>query len=224
MSIIPLYTLTCHESQKMDFRKKMNRRLNEIAEVGLGVPFRTRLKHIRTGAINVIQMRDLPHIGNEIDLDTLVRTDLTRLRKSQILRTGDLIFRSRGLTFTAVLVERPLGNTVIAAPLVRIRPDIADVDPSYLLWCINSPVMQRHLRSRAEGSGVLAVNLSELNDIEIPLPLRERQERIARVARLAMQERMLRTRIDHISQQRTHEVLSRTVFGAPHPDHRGRAW
>ncbi len=208
----------------MDFRKKMNRRLSEIADVGLGVPFRTRLKHIRTGSINVIQMRDLPHIGNEIDLEGLVRTDLNRLRRIQILRAGDLIFRSRGLTFTSVMVERPLGNTVIAAPLVRIRPDITVVDPSYLLWCINSPVIQRHLRSRAEGSGVLAVNLSELNDIRIPLPPRERQRRIARIAHLAMQERILRTRIDRISQQRTHQVLSKTVFGASHFEHRGRVW
>ncbi|MBF2759874.1 MAG: restriction endonuclease subunit S [Ectothiorhodospiraceae bacterium AqS1] len=202
----------------------MNRRLDEIAAVGLGVPFRTRLRHIRTGAIKVIQMRDLPNIGNEIDIDALVRTDLTRLRKDQILRTGDLIFRSRGLTFTSVMIEKPLGNTVIAAPLVRIRPNISEVEPKYLLWCINSPVMQRYLRSRAEGSGVLAINLSELNDLQIPLLPRERQKRIARIAHLAMKERILRTRIDHISQQRTHEVLSKTVFGHRIPITKERVW
>ncbi len=208
----------------MDFGKKMNRRLNEIAEVALGVPFRTRLKHIRTGAFRVIQMRDLPSIGNDIDLEGLVRTDLARPKKSQNLRAGDLIFRSRGMTFTSVMIEKSPADTVLAAPLVRIRPHRAHVEPSYLLWCINNPVMQRQLRIRAEGSGVLAVNLSELNNIEIPLPGRSLQERIARIARLAMQERILRTRIDRISQIRTHTLLSETVFGPSYSDNEGKGW
>ena len=72
------------------------------------------------GNVSVIQMKDLTD-RNRVDSNALTLVDMEKPKEHHLVKPGDLIFRSRGLTTnSAILLDDP-GTAVVAAPLLRIR-------------------------------------------------------------------------------------------------------
>ena len=111
--------------------------------------------------------------------------------KSQLAKLGDIIFRSRGQTNTAALLNEDTKNTIVAAPLFRVRPDIKKVVSEFLLWWINQPSSQSYLASRSKGTMVKMVSKQGLENLEINLPSLERQAKIAEFFSLSVREQQL---------------------------------
>ena len=71
--------------------------LKDIASIQMGYSFRARLESMDSGAVAVIQMKDLTN-QNRVDCSALVRVDMENPKEHHLAKKGDLIFRSRGLT------------------------------------------------------------------------------------------------------------------------------
>ena len=110
--------------------------LGRLAEVRMGYSFRSRLEPDATGEVAVIQMKDIDD-SNLVHAKRLIRVQLAGLRSHHFVKRGDLLFRSRGITNSAALVSADLGQAVLAAPMLLIRPTADAVDPAYLQWYIN---------------------------------------------------------------------------------------
>ena len=168
----------------------MRRQLKDIARVQMGVPFRARIEPETDGAVAIIQMRDLTE-DNKLSQCNLTTVKMNSLNDHHLVKRRDLIFRSRGQTTTAAIIDTKIGPAVVAAPLLRIRVTSKHVLPEYLCWFINQSSAQAFLRSRATGTAMMVIGKSALDALEVPLPDLEAQEQIVALADLSNKEQRL---------------------------------
>jgi hypothetical protein len=181
-------------------------KLGEVAEVRMGYPFRSRVKHDPAGNVVVIQMKDIDE-QNNLHADEATRVSLAGRLDRHILLRGDLVFRSRGASNSAALVEMDLGDAVLASPLILIRAHA--VLPAYLQWFINSQKTQAKLTSLAVGTSVMMISTDILKDLEVPVPSLINQQRIAEIASLSLREHTLMARLSGQRRRLAEGVLMR---------------
>ena len=167
----------------------MKYKLKDIALVQMGLSFRSRIEPDADGNVSVIQMRDLTE--DKLDYRTLTTFNINGINERHLVQCKDLIFRSRGKTTTATIIDRELGRAVVAAPLFIIRATSEKVLPEYLYWFINLSSSQAFLHSRATGTAMIMIGKSALDALEIPLPNLETQARIVALADLLNKEQRL---------------------------------
>jgi restriction endonuclease S subunit len=165
-------------------------KLKDIATVSSGVTFRSRIEASKDGGVRVIQMKDLGD-DNFVHLGESIHIDHTQPKPNQLAKRGDIIFRSRGQTNTAALLNEDAESTIVAAPLFRVRADVKKVVPEFLLWWINQPSSQIYLASRSKGTMVKMVSKQGLEDLEVNLPSLEQQKKVAEFFSLSMREQQL---------------------------------
>jgi hypothetical protein len=167
-------------------------RLGEVASIRMGYPFRSRLEHDATGAIAVVQMKDIDD-ANLLHVEDAIRVNLADLKEHHLIRQGDLAFRSRGRTNSVALISADVGPAVLAAPMLLIRP--IEVLPAYLLWYINLPAVQATLAAQAEGTSVRMISKAALEQLVIAVPPLETQRRIVEIGQLASREARITTEL-----------------------------
>ena len=168
----------------------MLKTLKDIARVQMGLSFRSRIEPEADGAVAVIQMRDLTE-DNKLSQRKLITVKMDSLNGRHLVKCKDLIFRSRGQTTTAAIVDTEIGRAIVAAPLLRIRVTSKCVLPEYLCWFVNQPSAQAFLHSRATGTAMTVIGKAALDALQVPLPALETQERIVALAYLSNQEQRL---------------------------------
>lgn len=164
--------------------------LKDIASIQMGYSFRARLESMDSGAVAVIQMKDLTD-QNRVDCSTLARVDIVNPKEHHLAKRGDLIFRSRGLTSTsAILLDDP-GMAMVGAPLLRIRVTNGGILPEYLNWFISQPPAQAFLTSHAKGTAQKMISKETLDGLEVDVPPLEQQKTIVVLASLGETEQRI---------------------------------
>ena len=156
----------------------------------MGLAFRSRIEPEADGTVAVIQMRDLTE-DNKLSHRNLITIKMANLSDRHLVKRKDLIFRSRGQTTTAAIIDTEIGPTIIAAPLLRIRVTSKHVLPEYLCWFVNQSSAQAFLHSRATGTAMTLIGKSALDDLQVPLPPLETQKHIVALADLSNKEQKL---------------------------------
>ena len=176
--------------------------IKEIAQLSMGTNFRSGHEASGSDGLFVVQMKDLNN--SSVRIDTLEKLNLKPPRNVTFLKPGDIIFRSRGRTTTAVVVPRNIGKAVLSAPLFLVRvKDTSRVLPGYLCWYINQTPAQRFLYQRTEGSALKMITLRHLGELEIPVPALEIQDKIEKIVAMQMKETAL---FEEIKQKRARYV------------------
>jgi hypothetical protein len=176
--------------------------LKNIADVRAGYSFRTRLEAMETGSVAVIQMKDLTS-ANQVCCDELVKVDMETPKEHHLVRPGDLIFRSRGLTSNSALLVDDPGFAVLAAPLLRIRVTSTTVLPEYLNWYISQLPAQSYLTSCSEGTALKMISKQSLEKLEVFVPSIARQRLVVEMASLAAEEQRL---MKLLTEKRNHYI------------------
>lgn len=190
----------------------MKVKLEKIATVQTGYSFRSRLESLESAAVAVIQMKDLTS-ANRVCCDELVRVDMELPREHHLVRPGDLVFRSRGLTsHSALLIDDP-GAAVLAAPLLRIRVTSAALLPEYLNWFISQLPAQSYLASCAEGTALKMISKQSLEKLELVIPSLARQRFIVEMDALAAEEERILKALTDKRQQYISATLVRLAQG-----------
>lgn len=190
----------------------MKTKLKKIASIQMGYSFRSRIEAKDSGEVAVIQMKDLTD-DNSVDCSGLIRVDMELPKAHHIVRVGDLIFRSRGLTATSAILTDDPGVAVVSAPLLRIRVDEQLVLPEYLNWFISQTTAQSYLASRAMGTAQKMITKETLEGIEVFLPSLKRQREITELAALADKEQRLLSRLALKRRQYTSTILMQLAQG-----------
>lgn len=166
-------------------------RLADACTIHTGYTARGRLEPTATGGVLAIQLRDISPDGL-VDPERLTRVQLDGLAERYFVRTGDVVFRSRGERNTASALDERLQEPALAVlPLMVLRPKRDVVMPQYLAWAINQPPAQRHFDSAARGTNIRMIPRSSLDDLELDVPDIETQGKIVVVDALAEREREL---------------------------------
>lgn len=168
----------------------MKIKLKMLASIQTGHSFRSKLEPDTDGNISVIQMKDLTE-DNRLNSEELVQIDLQDLKEHHRVKINDLAFRSRGQTNTAAIIDQQLKDTVIAAPLLRIRVESNLILPAYLCWFINQPSSQAMLQSKATGTAVRMIGISALEELEVVVPSLDIQQKIIKIYQLSIDEQKL---------------------------------
>ena len=181
--------------------------LKNIVDVQAGYSFRARLESMETGSVAVIQMKDLAS-SNRVCCDELVKVDMDAPKGHHLVRPGDLIFRSRGLTSTSALLVDDPGVAVLAAPLLRIRITNDVILPEYLNWYISQLPAQSYFASCAEGTALKMISKQSLENLEMFVPSIARQRLVVEMATLAAEEqRILKTLTEKRNQYISSKLL-----------------
>jgi hypothetical protein len=183
-------------------------KLSAVADVQMGYSFRSRLEHDPEGTVAVVQMKDIDET-NLLHIGQATRVVLPLGKSHHFLRAGDVLFRSRGRSHGAALVPEAIGTSVLAAPMLLIRP--RRVLPAYLSWYLNASTTQAQLAARSEGTSVRMISAEALKELDIPLPSPIVQQRIVRAAALADQEQRLMARIATLRERLTTQLLLRNI-------------
>ncbi len=172
-------------------------KLGEISNLRYGITMRGAVKPLSEkelqkvkNPIGLVQMRDLTEY-NELELEDMYYVKDDGTSHSHLLEPGDILFRSRGVTNTAVHLRNIPENLVASSPLTVIRVKSTNADPAYVAWYINHTEGQRQIKRFAMGTSLLSISIADLRQMKVQLPPLETQRRIVEVAVLAQQEQML---------------------------------
>jgi len=183
-------------------------KLKHIASVQMGLTFRTRLEQLPNGNMAVIQMKDFI-ADNRLDSENLTLANIPNLKRHHVVCVNDLIFRSRGVTSTAALVDWDIKNTVLSAPLLRIRVNDSSVLPDYLRLYINLPTSQAFLQRHATGTVMQLIGKQTLNALEVSIPSLDIQQCIVQLDHLAEREQFIQKQLSARRQQWINSVIRR---------------
>jgi hypothetical protein len=167
----------------------MKKRLRDIADFRIGYQFRGKVKPDPTGAVRVVQIKD-------IDSDLRIRVpDLTPVSidkpEPYLTQAGDVLFLNRGHRLYAVVVPELPPNTIATGYFFILRPNPRVMLPEYLAWSLNQPDFQDSLRPYHRGSHIPMVSRIDVEELKIQVPPLEVQRRILALNDLLDEERRL---------------------------------
>ena len=172
-------------------------KLDAIADIRMGVNLRGRdaTRAVESGSCRLVRIGDVSQDGTWINADFARIEPAERIREELFLRSGDVLFPNRGTRTTAIAFRLEVSRALAGAQFFVLRPDAAKVVPEYLAWYLRSEESARHFEERRKGTYVQIVQRSDLAEMELPLPPLDVQQRIVKVAALAVEERVLSERV-----------------------------
>lgn len=196
-----------------------NLSLEEIAQIRSGFTVRVKVEpippdQVTENHVRLVQMKDLDEY-NRFHLEEVYAVEIDNIKPSHFLKSDDVLFRSRGVTNTAVHIGKIPSGLVAASPLVVIRAEPGVIDPAYLTWYLNYPG-QRQILPLSIGTSVPNVTVAGLKALEIPLPPLATQRTIATLADLGQQEQALMAALADKRQTYLHALLSQCAQGQIH--------
>jgi hypothetical protein len=166
-------------------------RLESIAEIRMGFPFRQAIERDPAGTIGVVQMKDFTEY-HQLDLTDVYRVNLQEKEAERhLLRHNDILFRARGVTNHAAIVPPEILTCVASPHLTVLRIRSEKVDPHYVAWYLNHPQAQERLRRSSEGTSLMMINKKAIGEFEIELPPLDKQHKIAALGECAQQEQQI---------------------------------
>lgn len=195
--------------------KSMQSFLKDIAEVRTGLTLRGQdaSKQFDEEGLHLLKISDLT-AGGAIHIELPQPLKVTESMEKFRVAPGDVVVANRGVRMTAALVDDRVaalaGNQVYI-----IRADRSKVLPEYLWWFLNRPSTQSFLKYRARGSYVKTIPIKLIREeLPIPLPPLEIQQRISEFASLARREAELTEEI-FILKSTYREALFTQMLNAP---------
>ena len=164
--------------------------LKELASVQIGQNFKCRLDNVKDPNIYVIQMKDLTD-DNRLNTNDLYGIDLEEIKEKYLVQNNDILFRSRGKTNTAALIDQEIISTVVGSPLFLVRVISKEVEPAYLCWYINHPSSQAYFARMAKGTSVQMIDKQALMDLVVYVPPLDIQEKVVALHELCKEEQRL---------------------------------
>jgi hypothetical protein len=199
--------------------------VGEISDVQTGFQFRSGVTPEPHGSHLVIQAKDIAELGgHRLQVGDLVSTTPKGNSRNHVVRDGELLFLARGRRNYATVLEGLEGATKPAVPagyFFILRPTSASVRPDYLHWAINQDPSQLYLKSMSRGSHIPFVPKQALMDLTIDVPDLATQELIVKVARLAVQEEALLSRLAKKKRQFVSAACMNAARNVGHMDRRG---
>ena len=120
---------------------------------------------------NRITHHDMPHVSDH---------DRVRLSK-YALREGDIVFSRVGSVDRRALVRNTEEGWLFSGRCLRVRPDVKEIDPTYLSYFFGLPAFQEFVRSIAVGATMPSLNTKILSDVSIFYPPLPDQRTIAHI-------------------------------------------
>ncbi len=165
----------------------MKTKLKNIANIHLGYSFRSKIQKDENGNVKIIQMKDLT-VEFKVNINSLDKTEIQDVKNHYIIQKNDIIFKTRGLDTTACFLDNEVTNTILAAPLLRIRVESKNILPEFIFWYLNQKPAQVFFNSMAKGTFQKMITKQIIEELEIEIPTIEKQKKVVEISQLANKE------------------------------------
>ena len=155
--------------------------------------FQTR-KGVETrpdGTHLLLQIRDFDESRTAVDPSALARISPQGVEPDACLSSGDVLFLAKGARNFAYAVGDLPSPVLAASYFFVLRPD-PGVSARYLAWFLNQDSARRHfVRLATTGAHMPVVRRDVLENLELPVPPVETQQKIVELAALADEQQRL---------------------------------
>ena len=110
-----------------------------------------------------------------------------------ILYKGDILLASKGVYMTTQYKDD--APAVASTSFFVLRVLSSAVLPEYLHWYLNQPQTEQWFKSQQQGTGILSIRKSVVEDLEVSIPSIETQRQVVALSKLVKREYELRTSI-----------------------------
>lgn len=169
-------------------------KLLTLADVYSGLSFREKIVHKPHGEVGVVQLRSIVGDYSAIDSD-LDRIADSGIKPKYFLECGDILLVSKGANNHAVLLDPPVGKVIASSSFFIVKLKRQNVESAYLHWFLNHPLTQNELKKQQSGTYTPTLKIAALQDLDIPIPAKERQVKIGNLFRLQLREKKLQNRL-----------------------------
>ncbi len=180
----------------------MKTQIKDIASVRTGV-FATPSSK---GEVAYLQTNHFDEQGN---LKRFVKTDLSTnsVNPKHILTPGEVLFSSKGSKNFATVFTYDYPVSVASSSFLVLSPEFSDILPEYLSWLLNSPDVQIQLKKEALGTAIQSITKSSLEDLIIPIPPINYQEKILKLTALCQMAKNIRYKISKLESTMIEEQI-----------------
>ena len=150
--------------------------IGNVAEVFRGKAVTKKDPAGNIGVVNISNIGDY-----EIDysgLDHLQEEE--RKVSNYILQEGDVLLPARGTAIRTAVFHTQSYPCIASANLIVIRPNPKMLNSTYLKVFLDSPIGNKIISGAQQGMVIMNISYRDLNVLEIPLPVIEKQEAVAK--------------------------------------------
>ena len=166
------------------WEKKKLRELSEKKDAVVSGPFGSNLKvsDYKTEGIPILRLQNIGK-GYFIEKDIkYISEEKAEELKYHSFISGDIALAKLGIPIgKTCIIPSHFKSGIITADIVRIRPDIKNIDYKYLEFYLNTDLSVAQLTENISGATRPRVNLSNVRDIKIPIPPLLDQKRIVAI-------------------------------------------
>lgn len=142
------------------------------------------------GQYRQIKLKDVTKDGI-IKYDELDGFNSEKVNKKYLLKKGDIILKAKSGDNTAALIEEDIENIVPSAHFIIITIKDADIFSSeYLTAYLNSEYAQDYFKKHAEGTALPIVKIKTLEDLDVRIPGKDKQKKIADMYKFIQDEKV----------------------------------
>ncbi len=166
------------------------KRLEDISDRTQIGPFGTQL-HEEDYIENGIPLINPKHIVDgriEIDSKQTISKEKFETLTNYHLQIGDVIIGRRGEMGRCALVSEKENGWLCGTGSLFIRPN-EKLNPSYLIFVLRQETFIRELENKAQGVTMMNLNLTIINNLDIPLPPLPLQQKFASIVKQVEQLR-----------------------------------
>ena len=149
--------------------------MGDVAEIFRG---KSVSKKDPTGSIGVV---NISNIGDyDIDYDGLDHFDEEERKiTNYLLKEGDVLIPARGTAIRTATFREQSYPCIASSNVIVIRPENKMLNSTYLKLFLDSPLGEKMISSVQQGSTIINISYKDLNDLEIPVPSIEEQQKKA---------------------------------------------
>jgi type I restriction enzyme S subunit len=129
------------------------------------------------------------------------------------IETHDILYTTVGSYGNAAIVEDGMPRFAFQRHIAHIKPDLALVNPCYLLAAMCTPEVRRQADVHARGVAQKTLNLAQLKNFQIPFPQRELQDRYARFHQLVACSIEKQVKALSLAEMAFHSLVQRAFSG-----------
>lgn len=182
-------------------------KLNAIADINSGVYANT----ITNGDVFYFQARDFDE--NRQLVNNLTPTlNFSENLKKHFLQIGDILIVAKGASFLSAVYDGTyapaVASTVFLVIKIRTKKEVL---PAFVSWYLNLPSTQSELMNEAKGTSVHSINKSVLQNLEIPLPTKAKQEKLLQIIELRNHERQIEKRIEILKEKKMSQLITNAI-------------
>ena len=158
------------------------------------------------GNVNYLQVKDF-----SADTPTKIasKVEATPRVMKNLLHKGDILLASKGVYMATQYKDD--APAVASTSFFVLRVQSPAVLPEYLHWYLNQPQTEQWFKSQQQGTGILSIRKSVVEDLEVPVPSLETQRQVVALGKLVKREYELRTTIAEKERMLKEQILLKKI-------------